>query len=505
MRTFLTNERWRDGVMIVLILLACTGYVFPRWADPNQNSRLNMVVAVVDDGTLRIDDYVSNTVDYAKVGDHYYSDKAPGAAFLGIPVYAGLSLLLDSPAMTPLTERLQNSSAFQSTLREEGSGVNTDKIRFALAQVVLSFVVSALPSALLAALIYLALADLGVRRRTRIVTVLAYGLFTPAFAYANAFYGHQLSAALLFAAFWFISRITKQSGAAKLLFIGLLLGYSVVTEYPTAVVVGILYIYAAYRLYRLHRLLQLGWITAAGAVVAMGWMAYNNHVFGGPLELGYSYSELWVDQHESGFMSLSLPHWDAVWGITFSGFRGIFVMSPWLLLAVPGFAYWLGRREQRAEWIVSLACVASIFLFNASSSMWWGGFSVGPRYLLPMLPWLVLAASFAVDAWLSRRWSALVTAAMILWSWMATWAVTLAGQAFPPDTIRATWIGYVRPSLQAGDVARNVGTLLGFTGIWSLLPLAVLVTGLGLVWWWLEPRRTASIPSQPVILKWFSR
>ncbi|MEZ4640043.1 MAG: hypothetical protein R2856_34645 [Caldilineaceae bacterium] len=71
--------------MLVLILLACTGYVFPRWADPNQNSRLNMVVAVVDDGSLRIDEYVSNTVDYAKVGDHYYSDKAPGEPSWAFP------------------------------------------------------------------------------------------------------------------------------------------------------------------------------------------------------------------------------------------------------------------------------------------------------------------------------------------------------------------------------------------------------------------------------------
>ncbi|MEZ4640044.1 MAG: hypothetical protein R2856_34650 [Caldilineaceae bacterium] len=115
-----------------------------------------------------------------------------------------MAVVLDSPAMAPLTDRLQSSSAFQSTLREDGSGVNQDKIRFALAQVVLSFLVSALPSALLGALIYLVLARLGVARATRIIAVLAYGLFTPAFAYANAFYGHQLSAALLFAAFWLI-------------------------------------------------------------------------------------------------------------------------------------------------------------------------------------------------------------------------------------------------------------------------------------------------------------
>ncbi|MCB0150355.1 MAG: hypothetical protein KDE01_22240, partial [Caldilineaceae bacterium] len=71
---------------IFLLLLLCYTYIFPRWADPNQNSRLNMVFAVVEDGTFQIDRYVSNTVDYAKVGEHYYSDKAPGVALLGIPV-----------------------------------------------------------------------------------------------------------------------------------------------------------------------------------------------------------------------------------------------------------------------------------------------------------------------------------------------------------------------------------------------------------------------------------
>ncbi|MEZ4836804.1 MAG: hypothetical protein R2873_33225 [Caldilineaceae bacterium] len=80
---------------------------------------------------------------------------------------------------------------------------------------------------------------------------------------------------------------------------------------------------------------------------------------------------------------------------------------------------------------MSVACVSSVFLFNASSSMWWGGFAVGPRYLLPMLPWMTLAAAFAVEMWLRSRWSAVALIALLAWAWAATWAVTLAGQAFP--------------------------------------------------------------------------
>jgi hypothetical protein len=84
-------------LVLFFMLLISFIYTFPRWADPNQNSRLNMVFAVVEDGTFQIDRYVENTVDYAKVGEHYYSDKAPGTAFLGIPIYAGLKVFLDSP------------------------------------------------------------------------------------------------------------------------------------------------------------------------------------------------------------------------------------------------------------------------------------------------------------------------------------------------------------------------------------------------------------------------
>jgi hypothetical protein len=123
---------------LFLLLLLCYTYFLPRWADPNQNSRLDMVVAVVENGTFRIDPYVENTVDYAKVGEHYYSDKAPGAAFLGIPVYAGLKSFLQLPILDSVMDWLTRSEALEATLREGGTGLLTHKVRFAIAQVALT-------------------------------------------------------------------------------------------------------------------------------------------------------------------------------------------------------------------------------------------------------------------------------------------------------------------------------------------------------------------------------
>jgi hypothetical protein len=477
---------------LFLVLLVCYTYIFPRWADPNQNSRLDMVVAVVEDGTFQIDKYVHNTVDYAKVGDHYYSDKAPGAAFLGIPLYAGMKVFLDLPLVDSFMGRLANNDAFKATLRETGSGILKEKVRFALTQVVLTFVIAALPSALLGVLLFRVLAHFTPDLWPRLIIVLGYGLLTPVFAYAGAFYGHQLSAALLFGAFYlvFTAFYPKSSymSSLRLLIIGLFLGYSVVTEYPTLLMVGILYLYTFYILYRQGCWPRIGWVTLSASLVAVGWMGYNIAVFGGPLELGYSHSELWAEQHHTGFMSLSLPHAEAVWGITFGAFRGLFVLSPWLLLALPGFWLWYRSGEHRPEFWVALASVLTIFFFNASSIMWWGGFAIGPRYLLPALPFMALPVVFVWRVWGEKLWLKAFFIISFAWSLVATWGLTLAEQAFPSDAIRNPLLQYAWPNWLAGNIARNFGTILGFKGVWSLVPLLVVLGLVAAGWWFLNRR-----------------
>jgi len=446
-------REWQSTVLIFIALLSCYIFFLPRWADPNQNSRLDMVVAVVEDGTFQIDNYVENTVDYAKVGEHYYSDKPPGAAFLGIPVYAVLKGFLDLSIMDSVMDGLANNEALRATLREEGTGLLEHKVRFAIAQAALTFVASALPTALMGALMYGLLARFTSRPQPRILVVLGYGLLTPAFAYAGAFYGHQLSAACLFTAFYLVFVGTKPLPTRSLLTIGFLLGYSVVTEYPAVLMVGVLFLYTFYRLSNWRRIV---WVILTGALIAAGWMTYNTAIFGSPLELGYSHSELWTEQHHTGFMSLTRPHWEAIWGITFSAFRGLFVLSPLLLLVVPGFILWYRSGEHRPEFWVALTSVLAMFLFNSSSIMWWGGFTVGPRYLLPMLPFMALPIVFVFREWGDRVWMRVLGIPLCAWSLIATWGLTLAEQAFPPDTFRNPLVEYAWPNWQTGNIARNL-------------------------------------------------
>lgn len=465
-------------IFLFLVLFVSYIYFFPRWADPNQNSRLDMVVAVVDDGTFQIDRYVSNTVDYARVGEHYYSDKAPGVAFLGIPVYWGLQLIFDLPWVSNITENLANNQAFKSTLNPDGTGVFEEKVRFAIAQVAIALVVAALPTAILGVLIFRSLKPVSSNIFLRLGVSLAYGLLTPVLAYAGAFYGHQLAAMLLFWAFFLVftkNPLTKQS----LLGIGLLLGYSIITEYPAALIAAGIGVYTLVILLKRGRLVDIFWLAPLGGCVLIAWMAYNQAIFGGPLTLGYSESELWSSQHQTGFMSLSTPTLKAFWGTTFGKFRGLFFYAPITLLFLPGFWLWWRSGAFRKEWFLSVYSVTAMFLFNSASVMWWGGFAIGPRYILPMLPFLAMSWIYPVLYWKRNRlfwWGVTV---LCLWSLTSVWGLTFAGRSFPPDSIYDPLVDYALPNWLSGNVARNIGTIFGFRGASSVLPLFLVYIGFG--------------------------
>lgn len=478
--------------LIVFLLFFSYAYVLPRWSDWNQNSRLNLVLAVVDDSTPKIDRYVANTGDYALYNGHAYTDKPPGLSFLGIPIYAAIRPLLDAPPVQAQFERI--GSRFEETLNPDSSGLRADKIRFALVQYLLTLIVVALPAALFGGFFFLVLQRLGVAPAPASIGALGYGLATSAAPYAGNFYAHQLVAVLLFTAFalaW--SPPARWAPWASGALVGLLLGWAVISEYPAAPAAAMIGLYALYR---------RGWrwlpaMAAGGALPGALLISYDLAAFGTPWPIGYAYSALWQEQHHTGFMSLTAPQWEAIWGLTFSEFRGLFFRAPWLLLALP--AYWIGWRwrEQRAEWWVLVLVPLAFLLFYGSSIMWWGGFAAGPRYIVPLIPFLALPAALLIGHCWGRIGWRLGTLGLLSVSFVLIWMEATATQLFPSDAIKSTWREYVIPAWQQGDIARNVGMVLQLEGTASLLPLlAVLVAGIIILLRPLEAtERTAARPA----------
>ncbi len=482
------RSRWAP-VLLVLLLLIVYAYFLPRWADWNQNSRLDVVLAIVDQGTLSIDAYVENTGDYALFEGHYYGEKAPGASFLGVPVYLVFKFAFGDWLTDSLLPRLGANPAAEGTLAEGGRGIVAESLYFALALYFVTFFTVALPSALLGGVFYHFLGTFSDRVIHRVLLTLAYGLGTIAFPYSGSYYGHQLTAVLLFIAFWLLFQIRRGELGPHFLWVaGFLLGYSAITEYPTVFAAAALFFYAVYFLERKWR---ASWMVISGLVPVIGLLLYNTAIFGKPWEFSYKYSELWVDYHHTGFFGTTLPDPRALWGITFSPYRGLFFLSPFLLLAIPGFFVLWRRRPRRPELVVSLAIVASILLFNSASKMWFGGHSVGPRYLIPALPFLAWPIIGFLDRYGRRAWGKLVFGVLTVVSVIFVWVETISGQGFPQYSPNPLF-DYSLPLLLEGDIARNLGTMAGLPGWYSLLPLLLLVGILVILLFRLSVRPAAS-------------
>lgn len=478
------------------LFLLCLGFYayFYQAGGWNQNSRFDLVRSIVEQGTSRIDSYHRNTGDLAcrgprgrckkpdpGRGDHAYCDKAPGLSWLAVPAYAAIHAAAQGDEPGP---RILAIGSYASTV-------------FAVA----------LPSALGVVALFALLGALGLSARACTLVSLAYGLGTLALPYATLFYGHQLMASLVLIAFALLvhSRHVhdRTASPARLGLAGALLGLAVAVEYPAALAAGPICVYAAVTLRPRMRLL---WLVAGMAGPGLALAAYHWLVFGSPFALPYDFSTQ-PHRGQGFFMGLGAIDGHALSSILFSAYRGLFYTAPWLLVAVPGAVFLV--RERRL-WPEALVCMAVVLLFvwlNASLVDWQGGWAMGPRYLIPAIPFLAVLASGAVP--LASRTSPLTgrlasRGASIVFALAALYSafVMLAGAAVKPEVpvhIKRPVSGFVLPRLYSGELAVNtqsidriapsptgepaawnLGQILGLDGLASLVPLGLLVVAMGL-------------------------
>jgi len=475
------NPFTKREFLLFVLLFSCYIYFFPRRADWSQNARLDQVLAIVDEQTLNIDSYQSNTEDHAFYEGHYYSDKAPGAAFLGVPIYMAFKGLLNNPSLNRVLLNLGYFDPARDSPAKEWNGIPVTESYFASALYFVTAFAVALPSAMLGVVFYRLLGRFSSRPSHRIGLTLAYGLATIAFPYSGAFYGHQLAATFVFTAFYLLLRILDNRPSNQgLALVGMLLGCAVLTEYPVVLIAALLFLYA---LYRLRDRLQVLWVLAGGLPPLLLLLSFDYIIYGTVLPVGYLHSPYFYKDWHTGLMGLTYPKLDALYGITFGPYRGLFFISPFLLLAIPGFYYFLRERECRPEAVTALAVVLTFFLFNASHISWGGGWTVGPRYLVSMLPFLTFPILFFLKSSQWRRWKELLTFCLMALSLLLVWAETISGESFPPDYFHHPLTDFSLPNYLEGQLARNLGIVIGLPAWYSLLPLLMLLAvGIWFLW-----------------------
>lgn len=493
--------RSRDAKLalsLFALVFALCAYFYNGWGW-NQTARYDPIWAFVEPGpnhgTLRIDDFLTdpaaglNTGDWARNPDHsphYYSNKAPGTSFLGIPFYSALHHV----------ERL--------------FGVEPTEVGPALVNAYLIHLwVTVLPVALSAPLFFGLLRRLGREPHEAYALTLLLYCGTLLWPFSTMLWGHTTAAALAVASLWCF----VPGGRRRALGAGLLAGAAVLTDYAAMPFAASLVV-AALVMPDRRRLVPAIVLGGLGPLVV--FLAYQALLFGSPLTLASSYSPAEMIG-ESDFLGLfQAPDWGAIWGLTFSPVRGLFFFMPALVL---GLLTLRAHVADEHRWLVWLAAgnAAAVFLMNLSFNAWQGGITTGARYQIVALPFWVLLVALLPRG--RRLTAALLGLAVIS---VVNMAVIAATSPMAPDGLRGSpllfvWaklIGVARidlglatapeaggplsrgslhiyPSFLLRDgsisltdpvIARwgafNLGErLFGLRGIWSLLPIVAFAGG----------------------------
>jgi hypothetical protein len=466
----------RRGLLAILALVL--GYAVLMqplgWAQTSHYA----LVRALSHGTAKIDPYQWETRDKSWYKAHYYSVKGPGLALLTLPLYEVLDVAGGKRASTWAAKEARANAAGRWSAGGRPNGLYGNDLARALrvrdqveAETGMVWALGLLGSVLPALLILLLVRALAERVEPGLGTAAAVtlGAGTLVMPFATMFFSHLLAAVLAFGAFALLWREREGPPRLELVAVaGLLGGLAITTEYPVAIASAVVGLYALARGDRLRRALSYG----AGVIAGIVPLAiYNLWAFGSVTHMSYKdavkiqglsgHAVLGIN--DSGFFGIGVPSFHTLLQLLFAP-RGLLVLSPVLALAVVGDVL-LYRRGRRAEALVIGGVSAAFLLYNSGYWLPFGGGSPGPRFLIPILPFLAvpLALSF-------RRFPA-VTLALAIPSAVLTIVATTTQPLIGFD-----WPGYWAHVLNGAAFEHTVATILGAGNGWGgLLPFLFAV------------------------------
>jgi len=491
----------RDRSELLLFALLCGTYAyFYQSSQHNEAARFDQLRSIVQDHTLEINKYWWNSADVIHLpksgADHIYPNKAPGMTLAAVPEFGALGFFLNGFRTFGLAEATTwHLIAWLTTV----------------------FVVG-VTSAVAAVVMYRLLRQIHNDSWFAGVAIVAIWLGTLVFPYSTLFFSHAFCGALLVISFALIFKLRRgefHQPAAQLVAYasaGLLLGWSVISEYPTALLAAPISAYAIYAIARLslpvtHKWKMVGVLIGGGAVAGMILLAYNVAAFGKLFYIPYQayahsgsafpgFSSGWLRFQWRGVaefvhaMAMITVHPQI--GMVYLGIERFvpYACNPVLWFVVPGLLLMGWERSWRAEAIVLtvmlLAYVAFVATCGTSIWDWCGASYLGVRHLIPILPLLVLPLYFG-----ARKLRLIFYPLLAISVFYMLLGTAIEPRApYPYDNPARDFLlpDYIHghlaqnnaglfgePRLLTKDsTAFNLGKLVGFPGALQLIPLIVL-------------------------------
>jgi hypothetical protein len=447
----------------------------------NQNSRFDLLRAIIERHTLTIDAYHENTQDKAHFRGHYYSDKAPGLVFAAVPL----------------------AFATRSVMGIAGVDVNSARGEYALSYVITAAAVG-LPTALAGVCLFFLALRLGCDPNAAAFAGMVMSLGSPIWAYASLFWAHALVGACFLFAFGAALKLKDSArGAADFLWalaVGLAAGWATVTEYPAVPASALLAWFALAQVW--PRGTAVRWRVVAGIAIGAGACAlvlfsYLHAAFGS-FRPSYSYydADSFSFMQRQGYLGLTYPHPDRLLKLLFGCSRGLFLASP-VMLGAPIGLWWLWNKHRSGAALVAAAIALYYFLFNASFYWWKAGLTFGPRYAGAAIPIASLGVAVCYQN-ASERWRRVLVGLAVVSLFVTLMVVSTTSQLAMQDSCPivhsswpAFWSGRMALNRESmltpteagtGFGAFNLGQLMGLHGLATLLPLLAIWGIAGILW-----------------------
>jgi len=266
---------------------------------------------------------------------------------------------------------------------------------FLQGEMLMVFLCPSILSAFACVLVYLFALRLNVSRKSAVLVSMTYGLCTMVWPYAKSLMSETtLNVAVLGGLFAGVSYRTT-ARRYWLLIAGACLGFAFITKAVSALAIPILmtYILVAVRPSKrtvLETSIFMGLPLAASAAFQL-W--HNDIRYASLWEFGYSFG--W---DRLGF---STPLYVGLWGLIFTPGKSFFLYSPITLLGVFSFRAFL--RKRKAEAFLFVGVMLAVLLVHSCWWAWSGDWAWGPRFLLIIVPYVILPVGYFFDEWRHRR------------------------------------------------------------------------------------------------------